>query len=90
MWCDFDNCFNETFNCFFCGIFGNKTIGYIIDSVFIFRIPTLLICLLCFPHLGVKAAGISMAISNIGIALMSIAFLVAFLVKLKKNNYNIE
>lgn len=68
-----------------------KTTAFInVARAFIFRIPTLLICLLCFPHLGVKAAGISMAISNIGIAIMSIVFLVVFLVKLKKNNYNIE
>jgi Na+-driven multidrug efflux pump len=65
-----------------------KTTAFInIARAFIFRIPTLLICLLCFPELGVKAAGISMAISNIGIALMSIAFLLVFLIKLKRNNY---
>ena len=68
-----------------------KTTAFInVARAFIFRIPTLLICLLCFPELGVKAAGISMAISNIGIALMSIAFLLHFLIKLKKNNYQVD
>ena len=68
-----------------------KTTAFInIARAFIFRIPTLIICLFCFPQLGVKAAGISMAISNIGIAVMSIVFLLIFLLKLKKNNYEFE
>ena len=68
-----------------------KTTAFInVARAFIFRIPTLIICLFFFPHLGVKAAGISMAISNIGIAIMSIVFLVIFMVKLKKKIYNLN
>ncbi|MDE6047954.1 MAG: hypothetical protein K2F56_04930, partial [Anaeroplasmataceae bacterium] len=58
-----------------------------IARAFIFRIPILLILLYCFPQLGVECAGLSMGISNIGIALMSIICLVIFLIQIKKKGY---
>ena len=58
-----------------------------IARLFVFRIPTLLILLYFFPELGVSCAGISMGISNIGIAVMGIVCLIVFLIKLKKESY---
>ena len=59
-----------------------------IARAFIFRIPVLLICLLCFPELGVECAGISMGISNICIALMSVICIIVFLIQIKKKGYD--
>ncbi len=59
-----------------------------IARAFIFRIPVLLICLFCFPELGVECAGVSMGISNICIALMSLICLVVFLIQIKKKGYD--
>lgn len=58
-----------------------------IARAFVFRIPILLILLYCFPELGVECAGLSMGISNICIAVMSIVCLLIFLVQLKKKGY---
>ena len=50
-----------------------------IFRVFVFRVPTLWILQTFFPHLGAAGAGISMGISNILIALMSVIILIVFL-----------
>ncbi len=58
-----------------------------IARAFVFRIPILLLLLFCFPELGVECAGLSMGISNICIALMSIISLAVFLIQIKKKGY---
>ncbi|MCM1130518.1 MAG: MATE family efflux transporter [Roseburia sp.] len=58
-----------------------------IARAFVFRIPILVLLLYCFPQLGVECAGLSMGISNICIALMSIISLVIFLIQIKKKGY---
>lgn len=58
-----------------------------IARAFVFRIPILVILLYCFPQLGVECAGLSMGISNVCIALMSIICLVIFLFQIKKKGY---
>ena len=58
-----------------------------IARAFIFRIPVLVILLFCFPELGVDCAGLSMGISNICIATMSVICLIVFLIQIKKNGY---
>lgn len=58
-----------------------------ISRVFVFRIPSLFIIQKCFPSIGAEAVGISMCISNIGIAVTSIIFLLLFLLHIKKKGY---
>ena len=60
------------------------TMAINIARAFVFRIPILLILLYCFPELGVECAGLSMGISNVCIALMSIVCLVVFLFQIRK------
>lgn len=69
--------------------FGKTKLAMFINiaRAFVFRIPVLLILLFCFPQLGVECAGLSMGISNICIALMSIICLIIFLVSIKKKGY---
>ncbi len=63
------------------------TMAINIARAFVFRIPILLILLYCFPELGVECAGLSMGISNVCIALMSIVCLVVFLFQIRKKGY---
>lgn len=65
--------------------FGKTKLTMIINiaRAFVFRIPVLLLLLYCFPELGVECAGLSMGISNICIAVMSIVFALIFLLQLK-------
>lgn len=69
--------------------FGKTRIAMFINiaRAFVFRIPVLLILLYCFPELGVECAGLSMGISNVCIALMSVVCLVVFLIGIKKKGY---
>lgn len=69
--------------------FGKTKLAAIINiaRVFVFRIPVLLLLLFVFPELGVDCAGLSMGISNICIALMSVICLIVFLIDIKKNGY---
>lgn len=69
--------------------FGKTKLTMIINiaRAFVFRIPILVLLLYCFPQLGVECAGLSMGISNICIALMSIICLVIFLIQIKKKGY---
>lgn len=55
-----------------------------IFRVFVFRVPTLWILQTFFSHLGAAGAGISMGISNILIALMSVIILIVFLINQKR------
>jgi Na+-driven multidrug efflux pump len=59
-----------------------------ISRVFVFRIPVLWYLQTFHPEIGAEAAGISMGISNICIALASLACLGFFLLKIKKNDKN--
>lgn len=70
--------------------FGKTKLTMIINisRAFVFRIPILLILLYGFPQLGVECAGLSMGISNICIAIMSLVFFAIFLVQIKKKGYN--
>lgn len=69
--------------------FGKTKITMFINiaRAFVFRIPILILLLYCFPELGVECAGLSMGISNIAIAIMSIICLVIFLIQIKKKGY---
>ena len=58
-----------------------------ISRVFVFRIPVLWYLQSFHPEIGAEAAGISMGISNICIAITSISILGFFLYRLKKNGY---
>lgn len=58
-----------------------------ISRVFVFRIPVLWYLQKFHSELGAECTGISMAISNIAIALTSVAFLIFFLIKIKKKGY---
>ena len=69
--------------------FGKTKLAAVINiaRAFVFRIPILIILLYCFPELGVNCAGLSMGISNVCIALMSIICLLIFYIHLKKHPY---
>lgn len=69
--------------------FGKTKLAAVINiaRVFAFRIPVLIILLYCFPQLGVMCAGLSMGISNICIALMSVICVIIFFIGLKKKGY---
>lgn len=58
-----------------------------ISRVFLFRIPILWYLKTFHQELGPMAAGISMGISNICVALASISFLIFFVLKIKKYGY---
>ncbi len=70
--------------------FGQTQLSMIlnISRVFVFRIPVLWYFQHYHPEMGAECAGISMGISNIGIASMSVVFLVIFLLKIKRRGYN--
>ena len=69
--------------------FGKTKIAAFINvsRAFIFRIPTLIICLTFFPELGVECAGVSMGISNICIMILSLVCIIVFYLKIKKHGY---
>ena len=59
-----------------------------ISRVFVFRIPVLWYLQNFHPEIGAEAAGISMGISNICIAIASLTCLGIFLLRLKKKGYD--
>lgn len=69
--------------------FGKTKLAMIINiaRAFVFRIPILVFLLYVFPELGVECAGLSMGISNICIAVMSLTFLAIFLIQIKRKGY---
>ena len=66
--------------------FGKTTYAMIINfaRVFVFRIPVLWFLQTFHPEMGAECAGLSMGISNICIALMSLIMLAIFLLNLKR------
>lgn len=58
-----------------------------ISRVFVFRIPVLWYLQTFHKEIGAEAAGMSMGISNICIAITSICFLIYFVFKIKKHGY---
>lgn len=53
--------------------------------LFVFRIPSMLIMINCFPEMGAESLGIAMLISNVGIGLMSIVIGIVCLFKVKNH-----
>ena len=51
--------------------------------LFVFRIPSMLIMINCFPEMGAESLGIAMLISNVGIGLMSVVIGIVCLLKVK-------
>lgn len=51
--------------------------------LFVFRIPSMLIMINCFPETGAESLGIAMLISNVGIGLMSVVIGTVCLLKVK-------
>lgn len=53
--------------------------------LFVFRIPSMLIMINCFPDMGAESLGIAMLISNVGIGLMSVVIGTVCLIKIKNH-----
>lgn len=53
--------------------------------LFVFRIPSMLIMINCFPEMGAESLGIAMLISNVGIGLMSVVIGTVCLIKVKNH-----
>lgn len=56
-----------------------------LSRLFVFRIPSMLIMINCFPHMGAESLGIAMLISNVGIGLMSVVIGIVCLLKVKNH-----
>ncbi len=54
-----------------------------LSRLFVFRIPSMLVMINCFPDMGAESLGIAMLISNVGIGLMSVVIGMACLLKIK-------
>lgn len=54
-----------------------------LSRLFVFRIPSMLIMINCFPQIGAESLGIAMLISNVGIGLMSVVIGIVCLLKIK-------
>ena len=54
-----------------------------LSRLFVFRIPSMLIMINCFPQLGAESLGIAMLISNVGIGLMSVVIGTVCLLNIK-------
>lgn len=54
-----------------------------LSRLFVFRIPSMLIMINCFPEMGAESLGIAMLISNVGIGLMSVVIGTVCLLKVK-------
>ncbi len=59
-----------------------------ISRVFVFRIPVLWYLQNFHPEIGAEAAGISMGVSNICIAISSLVCLFVFLIRIKRKGYD--
>ncbi len=53
--------------------------------LFVFRIPSMLVMINCFPEMGAESLGIAMLISNVGIGLMSAVIGTVCLIKIKNH-----
>ncbi len=56
-----------------------------LSRLFVFRIPSMLIMINCFPNLGAESLGIAMLISNVGIGLMSVVIGIVCLLRIKNH-----
>lgn len=56
-----------------------------LSRLFVFRIPSMLVMINCFPSLGAESLGIAMCVSNCGIGLMSVVIAAVCLVRVKRN-----
>lgn len=54
-----------------------------LSRLFVFRVPSMIIMMNCFPSLGAESLGIAMLVSNCGIGLMSVVIAVVCLIKLR-------
>lgn len=54
-----------------------------LSRLFVFRIPSMLVMINCFPDMGAESLGIAMLISNVGIGLMSVVIGTVCLLKIK-------
>lgn len=54
-----------------------------LSRLFVFRIPSMLIMINCFPDMGAESLGIAMLVSNVGIGLMSVVIGTVCLLKIK-------
>ncbi len=54
-----------------------------LSRLFVFRIPSMLIMINCFPDMGAESLGVAMLISNVGIGLMSVVIGTVCLLKIK-------
>ena len=54
-----------------------------LSRLFVFRVPSMIIMMNCFPSLGAESRGIAMLVSNCGIGVMSVVRAVVCLIKLK-------
>ena len=56
-----------------------------LSRLFVFRIPSMLIMINCFPEMGAESLGIAMLISNLGIGLMSAVIGTVCLIRIKQH-----
>lgn len=54
-----------------------------LSRLFVFRIPSMLVMINCFPDMGAESLGIAMLVSNVGIGLMSVVIGTVCLLKIK-------
>ncbi len=56
-----------------------------LSRLFVFRIPSMLVMIRCFPDMGAESLGIAMLVSNVGIGLMSVVIGTVCLLKIKNH-----
>lgn len=56
-----------------------------LSRLFVFRIPSMLVMINCFPEIGAESLGIAMLISNVGIGLMSVVIGIVCLLNIKNH-----
>ncbi len=61
-----------------------------LSRLFVFRIPSMLIMINCFPDMGAESLGIAMLISNVGIGLMSVVIGTVLKIKHHKTKDNVK
>lgn len=54
-----------------------------LSRLFVFRIPSMLVMINCFPDMGAESLGIAMLVSNVGIGLMSVLIGTVCLLRIK-------
>lgn len=56
-----------------------------LSRLFVFRIPSMLVMINCFPDMGAESLGIAMLVSNVGIGLMSVVIGIVCLFRIKNH-----